>query len=608
MYNGAGSGATQDFFCKNNSGKEDEMRNHFMDKRFFAIAMLFALIAALAGCDTFKDLLSGEDKESAAVTKAYTDYRAALMAGDLQTLKAYISKQKAHEFESPDAGQMLAIIRSMYPPNASVSGVVVQGDAATLTASAPAEGGTMEGVVHLLKEDGAWKVYDEQWEIKMGFSSSAETPSVPDNKRPYEYEKAVGIWKGHEAGRSGEDWTFSVGRSYDIAVEGPGGQFYRGTAVAEWDLGLEGDSLRVLPGGAIFDVRVAESSVSGHAGKLSLGSFKLMGDRMEICGSEPGLMKRTSDFGSSGGIRCFELSKTGDLPSSPASAPAPFSTQAFPSENASQHLSTDKSIYGSGERITVTYQNLPGNSQDWITVIAASASDNTYGDWTYTHGKTSGQHVFGGLQPGQYEVRLYFDWPKGGYTVQDRLRISVGSAGVQETRQPSASRSSPFSEQDPGVSGQAVVVKDGVTETYPLRTGFFSETRFSDPKRATIHFQAPAPEHSNARRIEITLDATQTGTHHADGALLQETFMGDSSRLRIGESAGSGYVASFRWVADGGQIFWPKPSCSITITSPYTGTASSIFSGEVRDCPVHSAGIDYHISSVIFTMQGAPER
>lgn len=585
------------------------MRNRFTDQRLFAAALLFMVITVLAGCDTFKGLLSGEDKEGAAVTKAYTDYRMALLAGDLPALKAHISKQKAHEFESPEAGQMLAMVRSMYPPNASVSGVVVQGNAATLTASAPAEGGTMEGVVHLLKEDGAWKVYDEKWEIKMGVSSPAETPSVPDNKRPYEYEKAVGIWKGHEAGRSGEDWTFTLGRSYDIAVEGPGGQYYRGTAVAEWDLGLAGDSLWVLPGGAIFDIRVDESSVSEHAGKLSLGSFKLMGDRMELCGSEPGLMKRTSDFGSSGGIRCFELSKTADLPYSSASAPAPFSAQALPSENSSQYLSTDKPIYASGERITVTYQNLPGNSQDWITVIAASAADNTYGEWTYTHGKTSGQHVFGGLQPGQYEVRLYFDWPAGGYTVQDRLRISVGSAGAQNmVRHPSASRSSTFSEQDPGVSGQAVVEKDGVTEAYPLRTGFFSETRFSDPKRATIQFQAPAPEHSNARRIEITLDATQTGTHHADGALLQETFMGDSSKLRIGESSGSGHVASFRWVADGGQIFWPKPSCRITVTSPYTGTASSVFSGEVRDCPVHSAGIDHHISSVTFTMQGAPER
>jgi hypothetical protein len=271
--------------------------------------------------------------------------------------------------------------------------------------------------------------------------------------------------------------------------------------MADWNRGLEGNSLRVLPGGAVFDVRISESSSPGQAGQLSLGSFKRMGDTLQICGSEPGMMKRTSDFASSGGIRCFELRKIQDLPA----APQPVAQPSAP-------------------------------------------------------------------QP---------------------VRPSAGSSS--------------FSKQDPNVSGEAIVVKDGMTETYPLVTGFFSDTRFANPSRATIQFQAPAPEHSNARRIEITLDATRTGTHFADGKTLSGSFMGED-KIRIGESSSEGYIASFRWVADGGQIFWPKTSCVITITSAYNGSASGVFSGEVHDCPVHSAGIDYTISSMKFTMRGMPSR
>lgn len=461
--------------------------------------VIFSMMTS--GCDSITHLFSGSQR-NAEIEKAYLDYRAAMTAGDIPALRNLVVKQKAQELDAPGAEQMLALARSMYPANATITGVTVQGDAATLTANAPVEGGTMEGTVHLLKEDNVWKVYDEKWEIKIGTAAPAQEPQqVPDNTRPFEYEKAVGIWKGHEAGQSGDDWTFTLQANYEISAEGPAGRQYKGTAMADWNRGIEGNSLRVLPGGAVFDVRISESSVSGEVGQLSLGSFKRMGDTLQLCGSEPGMMKRTSEFASSGGIRCFELRKVQDLPA----APQPAAGQSSP-------------------------------------------------------------------QPGR----------------------------------PSAGASS-FSKQDPNVSGEAIVVKDGMTETYPLVTGFFSDTRFANPARAIIQFQAPAPEHSNARRIEITLDATKTGGHFADGKLLSESFMGED-KVRIGERGPQGYNASFRWVADGGQIFWPKTSCVITITSAYTASASSVFSGEVHDCPVHSAGIDYTISSLKFTMRGAPSR
>jgi len=171
---------------------------------------------ASSGCDSITDLFCGS-KRNAEVEKTYLDYRSAMISGDIQALSGLVVKAKAQELDAPEAGQMLALARAMYPANATIMGVAVQGDAATLTASAPGEGGTMEGTVHLLKEDNVWKVYDEKWEMKIGMAAPAQEPQqAPDNTRPVEYEKAVGIWKGHEAGRTGDDWTFTFLEGYNV--------------------------------------------------------------------------------------------------------------------------------------------------------------------------------------------------------------------------------------------------------------------------------------------------------------------------------------------------------------------------------------------------------
>jgi len=204
---------------------------------------------------------------------------------------------------------------------------------------------------------------------------------------------------------------------------------------------------------------------------------------------------------------------------------------------------------------------------------------------------------------------------RGGFRCFELRRTSPAPASAagatQQTAQPSQpakpAAESPFSKQDPGVTGEAVVVKDGKAETFPVKTGFFSDTRMAQPARATVQFQVGGGENSNGRRIELTLDATKTGAHYADGKLLNDNFM-SSDKIRIGERTPQGYTASFRWYNDGGQIWWPKTSCIINVTSAYTGTPSSVFAGEIRDCPVHSAGIDYTINSVKFTMRGAPKR
>jgi|GEM_PF-2329824 len=320
--------------------------------------LVYSLAAGLCGCDFFSGLFSKVAQNNTDIENAYKEYRKAIQAGDIDSLRKLVSREKAHELEGDNAEQMLKLVRVLYPPHATVTGTYVKGNAATLTASAVANGSTIRGIVHLLKEEGQWKVYEENWELK----------------------------------------------SADVSQK---------------------DS----------SVRIPE--------------------------------------------------------------------QAPPSQRAEE-------------------------------------------------------------------------------------------------------AASPLNDEVPaGAEGEAVIVKDGIKETYVLKTGFFSETRFKDPRRAEIQFQFPGEEFSNARRIEMTLDATRTGRHYADGKAINDSMFHDKE-LNIGEKTPKGRTAIFRFVADGGQIFPPKSSCTINITSSYTGTPNGVFAGEVSDCTVHSAGIDYNISSVIFMMRGVP--
>ncbi|OGW38383.1 MAG: hypothetical protein A2Y97_08075 [Nitrospirae bacterium RBG_13_39_12] len=329
-------------------------------KTITKVAVIFAFSFFLIfaeGCDFISGMFSKKDEN---VEKAYMEYRNAMKSGDVETLKKLVAKDKVHELESEQASSMLDIARALYPPDVTVTGTSVEGNAATLTVSSAVEGGSMQGIVHLLKEDGEWKVYEEKWEMKMGmFSPQVQTSEKKEDTLP--------------------------------------------------------------------------------------------------------------------------LSQEGGL-----SQPQP-----------------------------------------------------------YNQGK----------------------------------------------------------ESSGGATGEAVIVKDGVQETYILQTGFISETRFNNPKRAEIQFQMQAEEFGNARRIEITLDATKTGKHYADG---KNYSVFDEDKVDIGSTTANGFTAIFKFIADGGQIFPPKDFCIINITSPYSGDTEGIFSGEISDCIIHSAGIDYNISSVKFKMKGVP--
>ncbi|NEQ99980.1 MAG: hypothetical protein F6K30_25315 [Cyanothece sp. SIO2G6] len=103
---------------------------------------------------------------------------------------------------------------------------------------------------------------------------------------------------------------------------------------------------------------------------------------------------------------------------------------------ASLTAQAEKSTYTLNEPIVINYSGFPGNSQDWLAVVPVGTPDNKYQkNWFYTKGNTSGTHTFNGLPAGEYEVRGYFNWPDGGYTVQTRSQFQVESSASAQTQQ-----------------------------------------------------------------------------------------------------------------------------------------------------------------------------
>lgn len=156
---------------------------------------------------------------------------------------------------------------------------------------------------------------------------------------------------------------------------------------------------------------------------------------------------------------------------------------------------------------------------------------------------------------------------------------------------------------EPPSRGEATLVVDGVSEVYELQTRF--ESRVPRPEEATFVFQVRAPEHSNARRIMLTLDATHVGSHQADGQAIFDSMFNEKP-LTIGRASSGGYSVNFQWIADGGQHYPPKNGtrCEVRVTSAYTGTDDGEFTAEIPRCHVHSAGIDRTLTDVKLRVRG----
>ncbi len=96
-------------------------------------------------------------------TKVYTAYLNAVQKEDLGTLKKLFTKDQAKQLDDPDAKKMVGMVKMMSATNIKVLKVAETGDAADLTVTGKQDTSVVHGVVHMVKEGGAWKVQREEW-------------------------------------------------------------------------------------------------------------------------------------------------------------------------------------------------------------------------------------------------------------------------------------------------------------------------------------------------------------------------------------------------------------------------------------------------------------
>ncbi|MBP6812960.1 MAG: hypothetical protein KA138_15635, partial [Saprospiraceae bacterium] len=59
--------------------------------------------------------------------------------------------------------------------------------------------------------------------------------------------------------------------------------------------------------------------------------------------------------------------------------------------NTEKKLWLDKSTFSASEPVVVHFASLPGNTNDWITIVPVSQAINAPGPWKYTAGKKDGE-------------------------------------------------------------------------------------------------------------------------------------------------------------------------------------------------------------------------
>jgi hypothetical protein len=95
--------------------------------------------------------------------KVYADFLKAVQKEDLGAMRNLMTKEQAKHLDSPDAKKMVGLIKMMSATDIKALKVAEKGDTADLTVSGKQEGKVAIGVVHMAKEDGAWKVQQEEW-------------------------------------------------------------------------------------------------------------------------------------------------------------------------------------------------------------------------------------------------------------------------------------------------------------------------------------------------------------------------------------------------------------------------------------------------------------
>lgn len=168
-----------------------------------------------------------------------------------------------------------------------------------------------------------------------------------------------------------------------------------------------------------------------HTLEVSYYNFQNAGYEYNVSSTETVTLKRTFQKGrsyyltsssASGNKRMFAIRVYVDDTFIKGIQPLPVIKDSFWSSAA---VKTEKDTYNADENITIFFRNLPGNQKDWITIVPLGAPEDIWGNWKYIKGNTEGSIMFSGQGSGQYEVRVYYNYPEGGMKVHHRYPFTV---------------------------------------------------------------------------------------------------------------------------------------------------------------------------------------
>jgi hypothetical protein len=98
--------------------------------------------------------------------KAYAAYLKVFTAGDVPALKKAVSGDRAKEMDSKEFKEFFPVMQAMQPKNIKVTGGAIDGETATLLASAKNGDEVSNGTVTMVREGGVWKVQKESWKSR----------------------------------------------------------------------------------------------------------------------------------------------------------------------------------------------------------------------------------------------------------------------------------------------------------------------------------------------------------------------------------------------------------------------------------------------------------
>ncbi len=86
------------------------------------------------------------------------------------------------------------------------------------------------------------------------------------------------------------------------------------------------------------------------------------------------------------------------------------------STKTSANVVPSKQVYAPYEEIELSFSNFPGNNYDWISIALPDEPENYYQTYAYSGSELKeGKITLGGLAPGKYEIRYYYDYENGKY-------------------------------------------------------------------------------------------------------------------------------------------------------------------------------------------------